>query len=294
MRGLVIFLTMGWLLTNSALRAGESDVTRKTELPGAVVTELQTGNVLRLTLSFETRRVVVETLVNGPDRTPLRTDFGRAGADAADDKPLLEPAWLVDANGDGFYFPSQPDFTVRAHPAEGVFALEETTIVPESTRRSFRLEFAKTSASDMGRIAGDMVNPVLAPLQITENDDDELIVYDTATRTTAYAIERPSDRMNSAGYLSGSSQPCVVLIRSGEDGITLSAGKAGPPGKIRLKLFGEWTPAPGSETSVTCQPKAGRTWIELNAGSDGSAAIELKKLPNIGYVQRLLELFLKK
>ena len=291
MRCLWAFVIFGLLIPHAGVCAEVGAPLQMATLSPATVSERLAGNVRTVEVNFGPRSVTCERLIDGSVLQPWRENFGQAQANSDYKKRLIEPSWLVDGAGDGYYFPSQPDFSVSSQ--SGVFFFAETNVVTEQTRRFTRLRFADTATDAMAKIGEAMVNPVLAPLQITENDDDELIVYDTETKITGYAISRPSERMNSAGYLSGSSQPCVVLIQANGEELTLATAHSGAPGKVRLKLFGEWKAAASSAATVQCEPKAGRTWVEMTAGPTGSEVVHLEKLPNQGYLERILRLFIK-
>ena len=284
---------MGCCLAAS-LRAELPEPRQQVSLEGASIRAFVAGNIRRVEVRFASRAVITQERTDHMDATPMEILFGQSKAEAplflngkkvaaVFQQPLTQPAWLIDGVGDGFYLPGQPGLKVSNAPDPAAFRLEN------ETNRSLQFEFGKVSVDDLNRIAGLMENPVAAPLQITENDDSALIVYDLATRTTAYVIVRSSERMNSAGYLSGSAQPCLVLIRSTANGLELASGNF-QPGAIRLKLFGDWTPSADEENVLRCEQKAGRTWIEFSAGS---APIHLVKMPEKSYLERILSLFKK-
>jgi hypothetical protein len=195
--------------------------------------------------------------------------------------------------GRGFYFPSQPNFQVGLGTGDTGFRLQELGFVAAQSRQWLRVDFGLVTESKMKSIASQMENPVLAPLQITENDDDELIVYDPATQTTAYSIRRSNERMNSTGYLSGSGQPCLVFLRCNGQEMTVSAVKTNPAGNVRLKLFGDWKLVDDEKRVIRCVPKAGRTWIEWTTSAETIETIHLDKLPDKSYFQRLYEAIVK-
>ena len=97
--------------------------------------------------------------------------------------------------------------------------------------------------------------------------------------------------MNSAGYLSGCSQPCVVLVRVSGDDMVFSAGKASRSGTIRLKFFGDWEPSPGEKALLSSVRKAGRTWVEFATSPEVVLEIKMHKLPDKGILQRVYEVF---
>ena len=282
---------MGCCLAAS-LRAELPEPRQQVSLEGASIREFVAEKIRRVEIRFASRAVITQQRTDDTDGTPMEISFGQSKADAplflngkkvaaVFQQPLTQPAWLIDSVGDGFYLPAQPGLEVYRAPDPAAFRLQN------ETNRSLQIELGKVSVDDLNRIAGLMENPVAAPLQITENDDAALVVYDLATKTTAYALVRANERMNSAGYLSGSSQPCLILIRSTANGLELASGNF-QPGAIRLKLFGDWTPSANEENVLRCEQKAGRTWIEFSAGSP---PIHLVKLPEESYLQRLKDLF---
>jgi len=268
---------------------------QKATLPNASVEDVSEGNVRRIVVAFEGRKCVSEQLLDASETSPMQADFGQNGS-AHDfvQKRLSEPIWLRDGAGDGYYLPIQPTFAVAPREGQAAFRLQEVNPIPNLDRKWLRLEFSQKSEAEMSEISRLMENPVLAPLQITENDDDEIIVYDLASQTTAYVITKSSERMNSAGFLSGSSQPCVVLIRVSGSEMMLAAGTKTNAGKVRLKLFGDWQPASVEKTVTSCIQKAGRTWVEFPAGTEGSPVVRLVKMPEKSYFQRIYEAFKKK
>ena len=97
--------------------------------------------------------------------------------------------------------------------------------------------------------------------------------------------------MNSAGYLSGCSQPCVVLVRVNGNEMVFSAGKASGSGTIRLRFFGEWQPSGSENALLSCVQKAGRTWVEFAMHPEKTLAIKMQRLPSRGIFQRVYEVF---
>lgn len=309
MRRVGFLFFMGWWNMQPALWAenpsASQPAAQATSLPKASILDSTQGNVRRIQVRFDGRQLVSEGLTDHSSRLPLQNDFGQNESEASltidgarppaptFKKRLLEAVWLVDGSGDGFYLPSQPDFELAGNPPPAAFRLQEISPANGQSRKWLRLEFGKTSPEEMEKISSLMTNPVLAPLQITENDDAEIIVYDLATQITAYVITHSSERMNSAGYLSGSSQPCVVLLRAEETRLTITAGRV-DAGTVRLKLFGDWQPAAGEAALIHCDQKAGRTWIEFAATAGGSDTIDLVKMPEESFFKRLFEAIGKK
>lgn len=291
------------LVFHSFLIAKAGPILQKTKLPNASIIDSSDGNVRKIEITFGSRQLVSEQLIDSTSRITMASEFGANGGDSVpmiDGKAILHasfqqrlesPMWILDGKGNGFYMLRQPNFQVMIDQEQSNFKIVELENRLGTNRKWTRLQFTNTSADEMAKAAGLMENPVLAPLQITENDDAGMIVYDMASKTTAYVITNPSERMNSAGYLNGCRQPCVVLVRVIGDEMVFSAGKATESGTIRLKFFGDWQPSSSEKALLNCVQKAGRTWVEFTPSPEGGSEIKLHKMPDKGILQRIYEVF---
>ncbi|MER6951239.1 chondroitinase family polysaccharide lyase [Nonomuraea sp. NPDC000554] len=188
---------------------------------GTGITNTDTANETETTL-FQTRLAA---------RTaPTHVD-GQAVA-AFPHAAELQPRWLVDDKGLGYYLtPGQHVSLTRSTQASRNNATEEPTSGDFATAwirhgaapRGGRYEYAmvvNTTPERMADFAAAMDDPARAPYRVLRADDTAHVVSDRATGLTGYAVFEPASW--DAGPVRAIDTPSLVLTRSEQDALVLA------------------------------------------------------------------------